>query len=103
MLSGILLILFIFCDVKAESNRCLGVPVLTNEEFGPYKNQRIDIQENLISYEGGLTAFAEESNTIVSPYNIKENTKFYNMKGNLESILPEFELYFLKEDNFKIS
>lgn len=78
----------------------MGVQVVTQGEFGPKKNERIDIPQNLISCDGFSTAYDEDSKTIYIPYCFEKDTKFYDIAGKLESKSPEFDLYFLDQDNF---
>ena len=101
LLSGILFVLFAFCEIKAEKSRCMGLSFITEEDLQQIPLQQTELG-NIVSLGGHLTAYDESQNKIFIPCDVTVNTRFYELEGQLESILPGYELYFLWESAFEI-
>ena len=101
LLSVILFGVFVYCEAKAETKRCMGVPFVTEEELYQMAFTQVELG-NIVSLEDHMTAYDDFSGKIYLPCVVDENTKFFELKGTLETILPEYQLYFLWEDAFDI-
>ena len=101
LLSSIIFILLVCREVKAEKYRCMGIPFITEEELQQIPLQAVEL-DNIVSLEGELTAFEQEKRKIYLPCTINDNTKFYDLEGQLKSTLPQYDLYFLWEGTFDI-
>lgn len=101
IISSIILILFICYEIKAEKNRCMGIPFITEEELQTIPLQPVELG-NIVLLEDHLVAFEEEARTIYLPCTVTADTKFYELEGQLKSALPEYDLYFLWDNIFGI-
>ena len=101
LLSSIIFILLVCREVKAEKYRCMGIPFITEEELQQIPLQAVEL-DNIVSLEGELTAFDQVKRKIYLPCTINDNTKFYDLEGQLKSTLPQYDLYFLWEGTFDI-
>lgn len=100
LLSSILFVLFVYHEVKAESTMCMGVPVVTETQIHELTAQQTELG-NIVQLEGCLTPYDTAGRKIYVPCSVNEKTKFYELEGQLKSILPEYELYFLWEEGFE--
>lgn len=101
LLSVIFFGLFVYCEVGAETKRCMGISFITEEELYQMAFTPVELG-NIVSLEGFLTPYDENSKKIYLPCVVDENTKFHDLEGTLTSVLPEYHLYFLWEDSFHI-
>ena len=101
ILSIILFLISVCVNAKAEKEKCMGVPFITEEELYQMAFTPVELG-NIVSLEGHLTAYDEVSGKIYLPCVVDANTKFYELKGTLKSLLPEYNLYFLWEGAFDI-
>lgn len=101
VLSCVFFAAFVFCELKQEQSRCLGVPFITEEEIQQIAYYPVEL-ENIISLEDYLLPYDQDEKTVYVPCNVTENTKFYDLEGQLRSILPEYNLYFVWNSSFDI-
>ena len=50
---------------------------------------------NIVSLEGHLLPYDQVQETIYIPCNVSDGMKFYELEGQLQSILPEYQIYFV--------
>lgn len=99
LLSSILFVLFVYHEVKAESTMCMGVPVIAEEQIQELMTQQVEL-DNIVQLEGCLTPYDTAGRKIYIPCSVNEKTRFYDLEGQLKSVLPEYDLYFLWEEAF---
>lgn len=85
--------------IEKESRLCMGIPFITNEEIQniAFYAQELD---NIVSMNGYLLPYDEESREVYIPCALKEGTKFNELNGQLQSVLPEYDLYFIWDGFF---
>lgn len=101
VLSCIFFAVFVFIEVKQEQKRCMGISFITEEELYQMAFTPVELG-NIVSLEGFLIPYDENSKKIYLPCVVDENTKYHDLEGTLTSVLPEYHLYFLWEDSFHI-
>lgn len=91
--------LFVFRAVKTEFNQCMGIPFITEQEIQEraYFSTELD---NIVCLDDYSVPYDEDTRTIYLPCSVDEKTLFYQLKGQLTSLLPEYQLYFLKQNAF---
>lgn len=99
VLSCISFAIFLFFELKAERNSCLGVPFVTEDELQQIAYTPVELG-NIVYFEEYLTPYDEAYKKIYLSCNVSENTKFHELEGQLKSAIPEYELYFLWESSF---
>ena len=92
VLSGFLFILFILCTIKAETKRCMGLRFITEEEIQQIAFSRQELR-NIVCLDNTLLPYNEDNNEVYIPCNITDETKFHELKGRLQSSMPEYELW----------
>ena len=100
-LSMVLLLGFIVYEMKAETRRCMGISFITEEELQYRAIQQVDLG-NIVYLENQLVPYDQYNNKILLPCQVTQETKFYELEGQLTSALPGYDLYFLWEDAFNI-
>ena len=91
--------LFVFHAMKTEFNQCMGIPFITEQEIQQIAYYHTEL-ENIVCLEDYPVPYDEALRTIYLPCNVNQSTKFYELKGQLKSMLPEYKLYFLWQDAF---
>ena len=92
------LVLFV---VKKEQTSCLGVPFITEEELQQIAYTSVE-QGNVILLEDHLLPYDEAAKKLYITCNMDAGTKFYDMEGQLTSLLSDYKLYFLWDDAFEV-
>lgn len=99
---SVLLFLFLFLmKAERESRLCMGIPFIAEEEIQKiaFCPQELD---NIVSMNGHLLPYDEENREVYIPCVFKEEIKFNELSGKLQSVLPEYDLYFVWDDFFNI-
>ena len=93
-LSCIFFAVFVLLNLKREQNTCMGVPFITEEEIQQIAFSRVT-PGNIVSLEGYLLPYDQVQETIYIPCNVADGMKYYELEGQLQSVLPEYRLYFV--------
>ena len=101
MISSIAFAMLLFHTIKSELNTCMGIPFITDEEVFQLAINQVEL-DNIVCLEDILVPYDQSSRKIYLPCNITEETKFHDLEGQLTSVLPEYNLYFLWEGAFNI-
>lgn len=80
-------------------NQCMGIPFITEQEIQQIAYFQTEL-DNIVCLEDYKVAYEDDSRTIYIPCNVDETTKFHELDGQLKSLLPEYQLYFLWQDSF---
>ena len=91
----------LFVKAERESQLCMGIPFIAEEEIEEiaFQYQNLD---NIVSLSGHLLPYDEEGRVVYIPCALKEGMKFNEVRGQLQSILPEYKLYFVWDSFFDI-
>lgn len=98
-INSIFFMLFVFHAMKIQSNQCMGIPFITEQEIQAIAYYPTEL-DNIVSLEGYEVPYDSEKKMVYLPCYVDDSTKFYQLDGQLESLLPEYELYFIWQDNF---
>lgn len=99
LISCCLFIFISYKNVKDKMNQCMGISFITEQEIQQIAYFQTEL-ENIVCLDDYLTPYDADSRTIYLPCNVDETTKFHQLDGYLTSLLPEYRLYFLKQDAF---
>ncbi len=99
IISFIVFAVLVLGEIRSEGRRCMGVPFITEEELQE-RAQNLVGAENTIYLEDYLTPYDREGQKIYISCNVEEDTKFYDVQGNLDTTMLGYDLYFLWEDEF---
>lgn len=101
LLSIILFGIFIVCQIKEDRKLCMGIPFITEEEIQQIAFQRQEL-DNIVTLDNKLLPFDCEKRELYISRNVTPETKFYDLRGQLQSLLPEYDLYFVWDGFFDI-
>lgn len=101
MLSSLLFFCFALYEIKAESKCCMGLSFITEEEIQQIAYYPAEL-DNIASLDEHLLPYDQAERTIYIPCSVTEGTKYNELKGKIQSILPEYDLYFVWDDFFDI-
>ncbi len=84
----------------SERQLCMGIPLISEQELEKFsETDSLDISH--ISYNGEAVAVDFPSNTIYfsASFDWGKELRFFDLKGKITPINPEYSLYFLKTEN----
>lgn len=101
IISIFILCIGVFLKLEKESQLCLGIPFITNEEIQQkaFYPQNLD---NIVSMNGYLLPYDEEKRELYISCNVEPGMKFSELKGKIQSVLPEYDLYFIWDGYFDV-
>ena len=99
LLSGIILVIFVLGKIRADFKKCMGISFITEEEIQQIAFSRQEL-DNIVTLENHLLPYDQNKREIYIPCNVTAKTKFYELEGQLQSILPGYELYFVWDGFF---
>lgn len=94
------MILFVLCAIRTELRQCMGVPFITEEELTEIALNPVELG-NIVCLEDYLAPVDDGARTIYLPCAVDGQTKFHELEGQLKSLLPEYDLYFLWQEYFE--
>lgn len=100
LLSGVILLLFVAYKVKSDSVCCMGVPVVAEQELQKMMVQPVEL-DNIVLLDDYKTAYDIAGRKIYLSCSVDEQTKYYDIEGQLKSAMPSYDLYFLWEEGFE--
>ena len=77
----------------------MGIPFITEQEIQQIAYFPTEL-DNIVSLEDYLLPYDADSRTVYLPCSVDETTKFHELKGQLTSMLPQYQLYFVWQDAF---
>jgi len=101
VISVLFFFVFLCLKTERESQLCMGIPFITDEEIRQIALYPQNL-ENIVSMEGYLLPYDKETREVYIPCDFKEGMKFNELKGQLQSVLPEYKLYFVWHSFFDI-
>ena len=100
LLSGVILLLFVAFKIKSDSLSCMGVPVVSEQDIQKMMVQPVDL-DNIVMQGDYQTPYDSAGRKIYLSCSVDEQTKYYELEGQLKSALPAYDLYFLWEEGFE--
>lgn len=100
LLSGVILLLFVAYKVKSDSVCCMGVPVVAEQELQKMMVQPVEL-DNIVMQGDYQTPYDIAGRKIYLSCSVDEQTKYYDLEGQLKSAMPSYGLYFLWEEGFE--
>lgn len=101
LLSCIVFAIFVFGKIRTDFKKCLGIPFITEEEIQHIAFHRQEL-DNIVGLDNHLLPYDQSKREIYISCNVTAETKFYELEGQLQSILPEYDLYFVWDGFFDI-
>lgn len=100
-LSCILLVTgFCVFDWMENSNKCLGVSILSIEDAKQYTEYEYLDFDEIIKHKGEIVALDKNSSTIYISQNIQADTLFTELQGNLTIEDAKYQLFFYEDNAF---
>ena len=100
IISLIIFAVLVLGEIRAEGRRCMGIPFIMEEELQEQAQNLIGT-ENTIYLEEKLLPYDSDRKTIYISCNVTEDTKFYNLQGQLDTDMLGYNLYFLWQEEFE--
>ena len=101
ILSSVAFAMLLFYVMKYETYTCMGLPFITEEQAAQMALNPVEL-DNIVCLEDTLVPFDRSERKVYLPCSVTEETKYNELEGQLTSILPEYDLYFLWESAFDI-
>ena len=99
VLSIFVFTIVVYSGLKMKTTRCMGIPFITEQEIQQIAYVPVEL-ENIVCLENHLVPYDADSRTIFLPCAVDNNTKLHELDGQLTSLLPEYDLYFVRQDSF---
>lgn len=103
LIGGILYYANIIQDGRLEapvSKRCLGIPIISEEQFQKIALEKTSL-DNIVYFEGALLAYDQDNQQLYIPCMIDLDMQVDELKGKIQSVYPNYGLYFIDDAAFE--